>query len=122
MNFGLTDQQRVLVERVEHLVKGRIAPRASHYDLTNEPPVDDIQDLHNEGWLLANLDRTRGGLGYGLYGDDPLAFFLLDEHLAYGNPATAHCFQVHNNALMMIAAMASEEQTRYAFAHAPWSS
>jgi alkylation response protein AidB-like acyl-CoA dehydrogenase len=75
VNFGLTDQQRVLVERVEHLVKGRIAPRASHYDLTNEPPVDDIQDLHNEGWLLANLDRTRGGLGYGLYGDDPLAFF-----------------------------------------------
>ena len=30
---------------------------------------------------------------------------LLDEHLAYGNPSTAHCFQVHNNALMMIDAV-----------------
>ena len=70
-------------------------------------PAEDIEDLHREGWLLANLDRKRGGLGYGLYGDDPLAFFLLDEYLAYGNPSTAHCFQVHNNALMMIAAIGS---------------
>jgi alkylation response protein AidB-like acyl-CoA dehydrogenase len=60
--------------------------------------------------LLANLDRKRGGLGYGLYGDDPLSFFLIDEHLAYGNPSTAHCFQVHNNALMMIDAMGRDEQ------------
>jgi alkylation response protein AidB-like acyl-CoA dehydrogenase len=30
--------------------------------------------------------------------------------LAYGNPSTAHCFQVHNNALMMIDAMASDDQ------------
>ena len=61
-------------------------------------PVEDIQDLHRQGWLLANLDKRRGGLGFGLYGDDPLSFFLIDEHLAYGNPSTAHCFQVHNNA------------------------
>jgi alkylation response protein AidB-like acyl-CoA dehydrogenase len=73
-------------------------------------PAEDIQDLHREGWLLANLDRKRGGLGYGLYGGDPLSFFLIDEHLAYGNPSTAHCFQLHNNALMMIAAMGSDEQ------------
>jgi len=69
-----------------------------------------MQELHREGWLLANLERKRGGLGYGLYGDDPLAFFLLDEHLAHGNPSTAHCFQVHNNTLMMIAQVGSEEQ------------
>jgi alkylation response protein AidB-like acyl-CoA dehydrogenase len=69
-----------------------------------------MQELHHEGWLLANLERKRGGLGYGLYGDDPLAFFLLDEHLTHGNPSTAHCFQVHNNTLMMINQVGSEEQ------------
>jgi len=37
---------------------------------------------------------------------------LIDEHLAYGNPSTAHCFQVHNNALMMIDAMASDAQVQ----------
>jgi alkylation response protein AidB-like acyl-CoA dehydrogenase len=98
------------VERVDRLVKECIARRAAQYDLAFEAPTEDIQDLHREGWLLANLARDRGGLGYGLYGDDPLAFFLLDECLAYGNPSTAHCFQVHNNALMMITQIGTEEQ------------
>ena len=110
MDFGLTTEQKLLVERVDQLVKERIAPRAAQYDLAFEAPTEDIQDLHREGWLLANLARDRGGLGYGLYGDDPLAFFLLDECLAYGNPSTAHCFQVHNNALMMITQIGTEKQ------------
>jgi alkylation response protein AidB-like acyl-CoA dehydrogenase len=110
VNFSFTHEQQALIERVDRLVRERIAPRAARYDENFEAPVEDLQDLHREGWLLANLDKRRGGLGYGLQGDDPLAFFLIDEHLAYGNPSTAHCFQVHNNALMMIGAMASDEQ------------
>ena len=112
MDFGFTNEQKDLVDRVNRLVRERIAPRAAQYDLSFEAPVEDIQDLHREGWLLANLDKRRGGLGYGLYGDDPLSFFLIDEHLAYGNPSTAHCFQVHNNALMMIDAMGGDEQVK----------
>jgi alkylation response protein AidB-like acyl-CoA dehydrogenase len=108
LDFGFTQEQQRLIERVNALVNDRISPRAAQYDLSFEAPVEDIQDLHREGWLLANLDKRRGGLGFGLYGDDPLAFFLIDEYLAYGNPSTAHCFQVHNNALMMIDAMSSD--------------
>ena len=37
----------------------------------------------SEAWLLANLEQKRGGLGYGLYGDDPLGFFLLDSLIAH---------------------------------------
>lgn len=110
MDFGFTDDQQHLIDRVSRLVHERIAPRATEYDQSFEAPVEDLRDLHREGWLLANLDKRRGGLGYGLHGDDPLSFFLIDEHLAYGNPSTAHCFQVHNNALMMIDAMATDEQ------------
>lgn len=112
MDFGFTEDQQRLIERVSTLVRDRIAPRAAHYDQSLEAPVEDLQDLHQEGWLLANLDRRRGGLGFGLHGDDPLSFFLIDEYLAYGNPSTAHCFQVHNNALMMIDAMADGERVR----------
>ena len=112
MDFGFTDEQQSLIDRVTTLVRERIAPRAAQYDLSFEAPVADIQDIYREGWLLANLDKRRGGLGYGLYGDDPLSFFLIDEHLAYGNPSTAHCFQVHNNALMMIDAMAGDAQVQ----------
>jgi alkylation response protein AidB-like acyl-CoA dehydrogenase len=110
LDFGFTTEQQRLIDRVTTLVQERIAPRAAQYDLSFEAPVEDIQDIDREGWLLANLDKRRGGLGYGLYGDDPLSFFLIDEHLAYGNPSTAHCFQVHNNALMMIDAMAGDAQ------------
>lgn len=112
MDFGFTTEQQSLIEQVERLVRERIAPRAAEYDRGFEAPADDIRDLHREGWLLANLDRKRGGLGYGLYGADPLSFFLIDEYLAYGNPSTAHCFQVHNNALMMIDAMAGDAQVK----------
>jgi alkylation response protein AidB-like acyl-CoA dehydrogenase len=110
VDFNFSQAQKHLIERVNTLVKERIAPRAAQYDAAVEAPAEDIQDLYREGWLLANLDRQRGGLGYGLYGDDPLSFFLIDEHLAYGNPSTAHCFQVHNNALMMVEQMGTEEQ------------
>lgn len=112
MDFGFSQNQQHLIERVNKLVQERIAPRAAQHDQGYEAPTEDINDLFREGWLLANLDKKRGGLGYGLYGDDPLSFFLIDEHLAYGNPSTAHCFQVHNNALMMIDAMGTEEQVQ----------
>jgi alkylation response protein AidB-like acyl-CoA dehydrogenase len=112
MDFGFTTDQRGVIDRVSTLVRERIAPRAAAYDRSFQAPLEDIQDLHREGWLLANLDKGRGGLGFGLYGDDPLSFFLIDEYLAYGNPSTAHCFQVHNNALMMIDAMASDAQVQ----------
>jgi alkylation response protein AidB-like acyl-CoA dehydrogenase len=110
VDFGFTQDQQYLIARVDKLVQERIAPRAAQHDQDYEVPVEDIEDLFREGWLLANLDKKRGGLGYGLHGDDPLSFFLIDEHLAYGNPSTAHCFQVHDNALMMIDAMANDEQ------------
>jgi len=110
MDFELTPEQKQLVRQVDRLVKECISLRAAQYDRSPEFPVEDIQDLHREGWLLANLERRYGGLGYGLDGDDPLAFFLLIEHLAHGNPSTSHCFQVHNNTLMMINAMATEKQ------------
>jgi len=80
VDFGLTKEQKLLVERVDRLVKERIAPPAAQYALALEAPGEDMQELHREGWLLANLERKRGGLGCGLCGDDPLVFFLLDEH------------------------------------------
>ena len=66
MDFGLTTEQKLLIERADRLVKECIAPRAAQYDLAFEAPTEDIQDLHREGWLLVNLARDRGGLGYGL--------------------------------------------------------
>ncbi len=97
----LTAEQKNLVERVYAIAKERMAPRAAGYDKDASFPVEDIQDLHREGLLLATLSEDKGGLGYGFHGRDPLAFFLIIEQLARVNPATAHCFQVHCNSLQL---------------------
>jgi alkylation response protein AidB-like acyl-CoA dehydrogenase len=60
VDFGFTQEQKQLVARVSQVVRERIAPRAAGCDQSFEAPVEDIQDLHREGWLLANLAKRRG--------------------------------------------------------------
>ena len=43
MDFGFTPEQQHLIERVNALVKERIAPRAASYDAEFAMPVEDIQ-------------------------------------------------------------------------------
>ncbi len=89
-----------------------MAERADRYDRAYEAPLEDIADLNREGLLLANLDKRLGGLGFGVDGEDPLAFVLAIEHLAMVNPSTAHCFQVHNHVVQMMSIFGSEEQRK----------
>ena len=106
----LSPAHLALVERVDALVEQTIGPRAARWDASSEAPWEDIQAVHAEGWLLANLAREYGGLGWGSAGADPLAFYLLVERLARGSPPTAHCVQVHNHALQMVSALSTAEQ------------
>jgi alkylation response protein AidB-like acyl-CoA dehydrogenase len=59
LDFGFTEDQQRLIDHVSTLVRERIAPRAAQYDQAFEAPAEDIQDIHREGWLLANLDPRR---------------------------------------------------------------
>src|SRR6266550_5891118 len=45
MDFGFTQEQQKLIDRVNQLVQQRIAPRAAQYDQSFEAPIADIQDL-----------------------------------------------------------------------------
>jgi alkylation response protein AidB-like acyl-CoA dehydrogenase len=108
--FKLTDAQKALIAKVDRLAEERFAPRAAKYDAGADVPVEDLQDLHKEGLLLACADKKWGGLGYGVHQDDPLCFFLTIERIARVNPGTAHDFQVHNNCVQMICYGARDEQ------------
>jgi alkylation response protein AidB-like acyl-CoA dehydrogenase len=112
MEFELSAHHQQFVERIRDFAQERIAPRAQRYDREYEAPLEDIQDLHREGLLLANLDKRFGGLGYGVDGEDPLAFILAIETLAAVNPSTAHCFQVHNHVVQMASLLGDEDQRR----------
>ncbi|MGX9936534.1 acyl-CoA dehydrogenase family protein [Advenella kashmirensis] len=105
-------EQEKLIETVDQLVFSNISKRAAEYDRTGNFPDADFQDLHKAGLLLATLSKKDGGLGFGFEGDDPLSFFLIIERLAKGNASTAHCFQVHCNALQILRAFGSDEQVK----------
>ncbi|HZR03399.1 MAG TPA: acyl-CoA dehydrogenase family protein [Burkholderiales bacterium] len=110
--LGLSARHVELVERLDALAAERIAPRADKTDLDASFPDEDIVDLHRAGLLLATLPEQDGGLGYGFEGNDPLSFFLIIERLARANPSTAHCYQVHCNALQILRAFGSNEQVK----------
>lgn len=108
----LSEDQAKLVDRIDRIAKAGIADRAAGYDEAGEFPDDDFDELHREGLLLASLPRPDGGLGFGFHGDDPLCLFLIIERLARVSPSTAHCFQVHCNAMQILREFGSDEQVR----------
>ncbi len=114
--FGLTDAQRDVIARVDRLVDESIAPRAAQLDRDGAFPLDDIRDIAAQNWLMCTVDERWGGSSYGFHGRDPLAFYLLIEGIARGNPSTAHCFQVHLNTVQMVEALANDDQCRRVFA------
>ena len=63
------------MERVNELVKERIAPRAASYASPSSPCRWKICTVSMaKAGYFANLDKKRGGLGLREYGDDPLSF------------------------------------------------
>src|SRR5690606_27300382 len=99
-----------LIARIDALAEAGVARRAEGYDAAGTFPEEDFDDLHREGLLLATLPESDGGLGFGFHARDPLSFFLIIERLAKASPATAHCYQVHCNALQILRAFGSDEQ------------
>lgn len=108
--YQYSESQRQLVEQIKKMAAEKFAPRAQHYDDAAVLPLEDLQDLHQAGFLTACLDKAHGGLGFGAEQDDPLSFFLITQHIAQVNPATGHCFQVHNNCVQMLNAFGTDEQ------------
>jgi len=108
--YQYSDSQLQLIEQIKQMAAEKFAPRAQGYDDAAELPLEDLRDLHKTGFLTACLDKAHGGMGYGADQDDPLAFFLITQHIAQVNPATAHCFQVHNNCVQMLNELGSDEQ------------
>ena len=108
--LGLSKEHSALAERIDAIAANGIATRAAQYDADGGFPAEDFDDLRREGLLLATLPKDDGGLGYGFVGGDPLAFFTIIERIAVVSPATAHCYQVHCNALQILRAYGSKEQ------------
>jgi alkylation response protein AidB-like acyl-CoA dehydrogenase len=86
-------------------------PRGRDYDVRSSMPTENIQQLHDAGWLTTTLPKEMGGKGSNVDSDeDPSTFLQGLRMIARGCPGTAHCYQVTNHTAWAVSEMGTEEQ------------
>jgi alkylation response protein AidB-like acyl-CoA dehydrogenase len=96
MDFGLSDEQRQMVEMVDAFAAERLAPNTGAWDRAAHFPVDVLREAAGLGLAGVFVDPDHGGSGLGRL-DGALIF----EGLAKGCVSTAAYLTIHN----MVAAM-----------------
>jgi len=79
LNFGLSDEQRALIEVAKRFTKERIIPVAAECDRESRFPKDVFEAAHALGLVNASVSADYGGPGMG-----ELENALIAEQLAYG--------------------------------------
>ncbi|MDX2484971.1 MAG: acyl-CoA dehydrogenase family protein [Pseudodonghicola sp.] len=102
-----TDDMRALAK----LAIDNFVPRGRDYDARSVMPKENIQDLHEGGWLTATLPKAMGGKGSNVDSDeDPSTFIQGLRMIARGCPGTAHCYQVTNHTAWAVNDLGTPEQ------------
>jgi alkylation response protein AidB-like acyl-CoA dehydrogenase len=109
--LDLKPESKELISRAGE-VAGRCAPRADDYDRTARFPAEDFADLFTAGLLAPTVPREYGGLGVGPLSGDALTLWLMTKELAKADLSLGRCWEGHANSLMLIDAMATDEQKR----------
>lgn len=108
----LISEQKTLVDRVATLARTRLAPRAAEYDRTAAFPGEDFADLFREGLHAPTVPREHGGLGLGPVQRNAFPLWMMTKEIAKADLALARCWEGNANSLMLLDALASEEQKR----------
>ena len=80
--FERTDEQRLMVEAVARFATQSLRPRQREFERLRAVPDDVLRDTHALGVPLAAFPTAVGGAGLGT-----VTLLLLEEELAYGDPA-----------------------------------
>ncbi|MGI9421197.1 MAG: acyl-CoA dehydrogenase family protein [Geminicoccaceae bacterium] len=109
MNFGLSEEQEMIVSTVRHFVENEIYPHEDKVERTGEVPLDvaaAIKEKTKElGFYACNFPESVGGAGL-----SHLDFALVERELGRGSMALTHFFGRPQNILM---ACAGEQIERY---------
>ncbi|HEY1535582.1 MAG TPA: acyl-CoA dehydrogenase family protein, partial [Polyangiaceae bacterium] len=79
LNFGLSDEQRALVDVAKRFARERIIPVAAECDRESRFPKDVFEAAHGLGLVNMTVPAEYGGAGMG-----ELDNALIAEQLAYG--------------------------------------
>ena len=109
MNFGLTDEQEMIVSTVRSFVENEIYPHEDLVERTGEVPEDVAQRIKQKtidlGFYACNFPESVGGAGL-----SHLEFALVERELGRGSMALNHFFGRPQNILM---ACEGEQKERY---------
>ena len=109
MNFGLNDEQEMIVQTVRSFVEKEIYPYEDLVEKTGEVPVEIAQQIKKKtidmGFYACNFDQTVGGAGL-----SHLEFALVERELGRGSMALTHFFGRPQNILM---ACEGDQRERY---------
>ena len=61
MDFALTDSQREIRQKAREIAESKIAPRAAHWDETEEYPWENARILADAGFMGMNIPEEFGG-------------------------------------------------------------
>jgi acyl-CoA dehydrogenase len=79
VDFGLSDEQRMLRDLARDFTKREIIPKASHHDETGEYPLEICRKAWEAGLMNSHIPEAYGGLGLGV-----LEGCLITEECGYG--------------------------------------
>ena len=109
MQFGLTEEQEMIVSTVRSFVENEIYPHEDEVERTNEVDPDVAQEIKQKcietGFYACNFPESVGGAGL-----NHLEFTLVERELGRGSMALCHFFGRPQNILM---ACEGEQIERY---------
>lgn len=109
MDFGLSDEQQMIVDTVRGFVEREIYPHEETVERTGEVPREVAEEIRRKtidlGFYACNFPEEVGGAGL-----SHLDFALVERELGRGSMALTHFFGRPQNILM---ACAGEQRERY---------
>ena len=91
LSFGLSDEQRLIVQMVRDYCQVRVAPKSAEYDRSGEYPRPQLQGLAELGLMGATVPEEWGGAGL-----DSVTYALCLEEIAAADASVAVIVSVQN--------------------------
>jgi alkylation response protein AidB-like acyl-CoA dehydrogenase len=105
-------ESKILVEKAKSLSENLFSGRASEYDMLGQFPKQDFKDLFDHGLMAMLISKAHGGLGLGPAKGDIFTLWMVTKYLAKANLSLGRCWEAHNNALLLIDSLATENQKK----------
>ncbi|MEN9311852.1 MAG: hypothetical protein RLY77_1977, partial [Pseudomonadota bacterium] len=92
MEFGYSEEQRMLQDVARRIAREKIAPSAEHHDQTGEFPLENIRALGENGLMGIEVPTEYGGAGM-----DSVSYVLAMIEIAAADAAHSTIMSVNNS-------------------------